>query len=343
MAKRPVPQASAETPVLLYQTEGGVLRLDVLTDGETVWLSQEQMAALFERERSVVTKHIGNVFAEGELAEAGNVQTLHVAHSDKPVRLYSLDVIISVGYRVRSRRGTQFRIWATQRLREYLVKGFALDDHRLKEGNYLDRYFDELVERIRDIRSSERQFYRKVAEIYATSIDYDPAVEVTQQFYATVQNKFHFAITGKTAAELIKARADAVRPNMGLTNWSGERILARDVTVAKNYLDEDEMRALNNIVEQYLAFAEAQALRRKAMRMADWIDKLHGFLSLNEREILRGAGRVSKELANDHAMAQYGAFRQTRVVQAGETDFDESLTQIAQTTLAAPKPRRKKE
>ena len=343
MAKKPAPQASTETPVLLYQTEGGVLRLDVLTDGETVWLSQEQMAALFERERSVVTKHIGNVFAEGELPEAGNVQTLHVAHSDKPVRLYSLDVIISVGYRVRSRRGTQFRIWATQRLREYLVKGFALDDHRLKEGNYLDRYFDELVERIRDIRSSERQFYRKVAEIYATSIDYDAAVEVTQQFYATVQNKFHFAITGKTAAELIKARADAVRPNMGLTNWSGERILARDVIVAKNYLDEDELRALNNIVEQYLAFAEAQALRRKAMRMADWIDKLHGFLSLNERKILRGAGRVSKELANDHAIAQYGAFRQTRVAQAGETDFDASLKQIAQTTRTAPKPRRKKE
>lgn len=295
MAKRPVPQTSAETPVLLFETEGGALRLDVLTDGETVWLSQEQMAALFERERSVITEHIGNVFAEGELAETGNVQALHVAHSDEPVRLYSLDVIISVGYRVRSRRGTQFRIWATQRLREYLVKGFALDDHRLKEGNCLDRYFDELVGRIHDIRSSERQFYRKVAEIYATSIDYDPAVEVTQQFYATVQNKFQFAITGKTAAELIKARADAVRPNMGLTNWSGERILARDVTVTKNYLDEHELRALNNIVEQYLAFAEAQALRRKAMRMADWIDKLHGFLSSNEREILRGAQAAAQE------------------------------------------------
>lgn len=295
MAKRPVPQTSAETPVLLYETEGGALRLDVLTDGETVWLSQEQMAALFERERSVITEHIGNVFAEGELAETGNVQALHVAHSDEPVRLYSLDVIISVGYRVRSRRGTQFRIWATQRLREYLVRGFALDDHRLKEGNCLDRYFDELVGRIHDIRSSERQFYRKVAEIYATSIDYDPAVEVTQQFYATVQNKFQFAITGKTAAELIKARADAVRPNMGLTNWSGERILARDVTVTKNYLDEHELRALNNIVEQYLAFAEAQALRRKAMRMADWIDKLHGFLSSNEREILRGAQAAAQE------------------------------------------------
>ena len=295
MAKRPVPQTSAETPVLLYETEGGALRLDVLTDGETVWLSQEQMAALFERERSIITEHIGNVFAEGELAETGNVQALHVAHSDEPVRLYSLDVIISVGYRVRSRRGTQFRIWATQRLREYLVRGFALDDHRLKEGNCLDRYFDELVGRIHDIRSSERQFYRKVAEIYATSIDYDPAVEVTQQFYATVQNKFQFAITGKTAAELIKARADAVRPNMGLTNWSGERILARDVTVTKNYLDEHELRALNNIVEQYLAFAEAQALRRKAMRMADWIDKLHGFLSSNEREILRGAQAAAQE------------------------------------------------
>ena len=343
MAKKPAPQASTETPVLLYQTEGGVLRLDVLTDGETVWLSQEQMAALFERERSAVTKHIGNVFAEGELPEAGNVQTLHVAHSDKPVRLYSLDVIISVGYRVRSQRGTQFRIWATQRLREYLVKGFTLDDQRLKEGNYLDRYFDELVERIRDIRSSERQFYRKVAEIYATSIDYNPSVEITQQFYATVQNKFHYAITGKTAAELIKARADAKQPNMGLTNWPGERILARDVTVAKNYLAEDELRALNNIVEQYLAFAEAQALRRKPMRMADWIEKLHGFLTLNEREILQGAGRVSKELADDHAMGEYSAFRQHRVTQERETDFDQSLRQLEQKTSAAPKPRRRKD
>ena len=343
MVKKSAPRASAETPVLLYQTEGGALRLDVLTDGDTVWLSQEQMAALFERERSVVTKHIGNVFAEGELPEESNVQDLHIAHSDKPVRLYSLDVIISVGYRVRSRRGTQFRIWATQRLREYLVKGFALDDQRLKEGNALDRYFDELVERIRDIRSSERHFYRKVAEIYATSIDYDPAVELTQQFYATVQNKFHFAITGKTAAELIKARADAARPNMGLTNWSGERILARDVTVAKNYLAEDELRALNNIVEQYLAFAEAQALRRRAMRMADWTLKLHGFLSLNEREILQGAGRVSKELADDHDMAQYGAYRKARIELAGESDFDQSLKQIEQTARTAPKPRRRKE
>ncbi len=343
MAKKPAPRVSAESPVLLYQTEGGTLRLDVLSDGETVWLSQEQMAALFERERSVITKHIGNVFTEGELPQESNVQDLHIAHSDRPVRLYSLDVIISVGYRVRSRRGTQFRIWATQRLREYLVKGFALDDQRLKEGSVLDRYFDELVERIRDIRSSERQFYRKVAEIYATSIDYDPAVELTQVFYATVQNKFHFAITGKTAAELIKARAHAGKPNMGLTNWSGERILARDVTVAKNYLAEDELRALNNIVEQYLAFAEAQALRRRPMHMADWIEKLHGFLSLNERDILQGAGHVSKELADEHALSQYSAFRQDRMALAGESDFDLSLKQIALQAGKAPKPRRKKD
>ena len=343
MAKKPAPRASADSPVLLYQTEGGTLRLDVLTDGDTVWLSQEQMAALFERERSVITKHIGNVFAEGELPQKSNVQILHIAHSDKPVRLYSLDVIISVGYRARSRRGTQFRIWATQRLREYLLKGFALDDQRLKEGSVLDRYFDELVERVRDIRSSERQFYRKVAEIYATSIDYDPSVELTKAFYATVQNKFHFAITGKTAAELIKARANAAQPNMGLTNWSGERILARDVTVAKNYLAEDELRALNNIVEQYLTFAEAQALRRKAMHMADWVEKLHGFLTLNEREILQGAGRVSKELADEHAIGQYGAFRQARLAHAGESDFDQSLKRIVQKTSAAAKPRRKKD
>lgn len=222
------------------------------------------MAELFERERSVITKHIGNVFAEGELPEESNVQILHIANSDKPVNLYNLDVIISVGYRVKSRRGTQFRIWATQLLREYLIKGFALDEKRLKESSYLDRYFDELVERIRDIRTSERQFYRKVADIYATSIDYDPSSDQTSTFYATVQNKFHYAITGHTAAEIIARRADSARPHMGLTNWPGERILARDVTVAKNYLSEHELKQLNNTVEQYLIFAEGQAQRRMA-------------------------------------------------------------------------------
>ena len=196
MAKKSVPRANADSPVLLYQTEGGALRLDVLTDGDTVWLSQEQMAALFERERSVVTKHIGKVFTEGELPEESNVQILHFAHSDKPVRLYSLDVIISVGYRVRSRRGTQFRIWATQRLREYIVKGFVLDDERLKNPDQPFDYFEELTRRIQDIRTSERRFYQKITDIYATSIDYDPAEEASQMFFATVQNRIQWAAHG---------------------------------------------------------------------------------------------------------------------------------------------------
>ena len=242
---------------------------------------------------------------------------------------YSLDMIISVGYRVNSKRGTQFRIWATQRLREYLIKGFALDDKRLKEQSYLDRYFDELVERIRDIRTSERQFYRKVADIYATSIDYDAANDHTHRFYATVQNKFHFAITGHTAAELIAGRASADKPNMGLSNWPGERILSRDVTVAKNYLNEDELKQLNNIVEQYLAFAEAQAQRRKAMRMTDWIEKLHGFLTLNEREILQGAGHLTKEEAEGHALRELDKFREAHKLAPDYlSDFDKAVKRI---------------
>lgn len=316
-------------PVLLYRTEDGLLRMDVRTDGETVWLSQEQMASLFDRERSVITKHIGNVFEEGELLQGSNVQDLHIAHSTKPIRLYSLNVIISVGYRVKSLRGTQFRIWATQRLQEHLIKGFTLDDRRFKEQSALDRYFDELVERIRDIRTSERQFYRKVTDIYATSTDYEPDAEATRKFYATVQNKFHFAITGHTAAELIGGRARAEQPNMGLTNWPGERILPRDVTIAKNYLNEDELKQLNNIVEQYLAFAESQALRKKPMAMKDWIEKLHGFLTLNEREVLEGLGHLSKEEADDHALLEYTKYREAnRIGPDHESDFDKAVKQL---------------
>jgi len=328
MSKRPKNNEAAEE-VLIYRTEDGQVRMDVRSDGETVWLSQEQMAVLFDRERSVITKHIGNVFDEGELLKESNVQELHIAHSTKPIKLYSLDVIISVGYRVKSVRGTQFRIWATQRLREHLIKGFTLDDRRFKEQSALDRYFDELVERIRDIRTSERQFYRKVTDIYATSTDYDPDAEATRKFYATVQNKFHFAITGYTAAELIGGRASAAKLNMGLTNWPGERILPRDVTVAKNYLNEDELKQLNNIVEQYLAFAESQALRRKPMSMMDWIDKLHGFLTLNEREVLEGVGHLSKEEADDHALREYARFREAnRIGPDNESDFDKAVKRL---------------
>lgn len=329
MSKRSKKNEPPQDPVLLYRTEDGLVRVDVRTDGETVWLSQEQLSELFDRERSVISKHIANVFKEGEVPEESNVQNLHIAHSTKPIKLYSLNVIISVGYRVKSKRGTQFRIWANQQLREYLVKGFVLDDKRMKEQSYLDRYFDELVERIRDIRTSERQFYRKVADIYATSIDYDAVKDHTHRFYAMVQNKFHFAITGHTAAELIQGRADAAKPNMGLTSWPGERILSRDVTVAKNYLQEDELKQLNNIVEQYLAFAEAQAERRKAMKMTDWIEKLHGFLTLNEREILINAGHLTKEEADDHAHRELEKFREAQRPGLDHlSDFDKAVKRI---------------
>ena len=313
-------------PVLVYQTEDGLIRVDVRVDGETVWLSQEQMAFLFDSSKQNVGQHIRNIFKEGELQGDSVVKKFFTTAADGKkyqTNHYNLDVIISVGYRVKSLRGTQFRIWATQRLHEYLVKGFALDDKRLKEASYLDRYFDELTERIRDIRTSERQFYRKVADIYATSIDYDAKNDLTQTFYATVQNKFHYAITGHTAAELIASRANVSWPNMGLTNWPGERILARDVTIAKNYLNADELRTLNNVVEQYLVFAEGQAQSRKAMRMIDWIEKLHGFLTLNDKNILQGAGKLSKEMADQIATLEYEKYRTARrLADEVRSDFD---------------------
>ncbi len=311
-----------ETQVLLYQTDDGTTRVEVRMAGETVWLNQNQMADLFLTTKQNVGQHIRNVFAEGELAPESVVKDFFTTAADgKQYRTkhYNLDVIISVGYRVKSQRGTQFRIWATQQLRSYLVKGFAMDDRRLKEGGSTDRYFDELLERIRDIRTSERMFYRKVADIYATSIDYDPASDMSREFYATVQNKFHFAITGQTAAELIAQRVDADKPNMGLTNWPGSRIIRKDVTVAKNYLSEDELSLLNLIVDQYLSFAEVQARQKKVMSMMTWIDKLHAFLTLNEKEILQGAGKVSKQLADDLALREYDKFQEQRRL-AGEVD-----------------------
>lgn len=332
--------------ILLYQTDDGTTRVEVRMAGETVWLNQTQMADLFRTTKQNVGQHIRNVFAEGELAPESVVKDFFTTAADgKQYRTkhYNLDVIISVGYRVKSLRGTQFRIWATQQLRSYLVKGFALDDRRLKEGGSTDRYFDELLERIRDIRTSERMFYRKVADIYATSIDYDPASDMTREFYATVQNKFHFAITGQTAAELISKRADAGKPNMGLTNWPGNRIIRKDVTVAKNYLSQDELGLLNLIVDQYLSFAEAQARQKKVMTMTAWIDKLHAFLELNEKEILQGAGRVSKQLADELALREYDKFQELRKL-AGDVDasLDRALGTVENEVKKIAKPSRGK-
>jgi len=302
----------APAEFLLYQTEDGQSRIEVRMTGETVWLSLLQMSELFGRDKSVISRHIKNLFEERELlpgAVVANFATTAADGKAYQVDHYNLDVIISVGYRVKSQRGTQFRIWATQRLREYLIKGFAMDDERLKAAGG-GRYFDELLARIRDIRSSEKVFWRKVLEIYATSIDYDPSADTSQQFFATVQNKMHWAAHGHTAAEVIARRADAGRPHMGLTSWQGPRPRKTDAEIAKNYLAADELDTLNRIVTLYLDFAELQALNRKSMNMADWIQKLDDFLRISERDILTHAGKVSNDAALKKAHLEYEKYRQ---------------------------------
>jgi hypothetical protein len=283
----------------------------VKLENETVWLTQGQMAELFQTTKQNVSLHIQNVFMEKELREDSVVKESLTTASDGrnyQTKFYNLDVIISVGYRVKSLRGTQFRIWATQRLREFIVKGFTLDDQRLKEGG--GAYFDELLARIREIRAAERNFYQKIKDIYATSADYDEAAEITQDFFAMAQNKLHWAIHGHTAAEVIAARANADRPNMGLTAWSGSKVRKHDVHVAKNYLNEEEMGLLNLIVTQYLDFAEFQARTRKVMYMRDWARKLDDFLRVNDREILQGFGKVSAQLAKEKADQEFEKFQE---------------------------------
>jgi len=282
--------------------------------------------------KSVISRHIRNVFEEGELQEKSVVANFATTAADGKtyqVEHYNLDVIISVGYRVKSQRGTQFRIWATQRLREYLVKGFTMDDERLKRrggGNY----FEELLARIRDIRSSEKVFWRKALEIYATSIDYDPNVEMTQQFFQTVQNKMHWAAHGKTAAEIVVQRADASKANMGLTSWLGNQPRKADVSIAKNYLNQEELEALNRIVTAYLEFAELQAMNRKVMHMGDWIAKLDDFLRLSERNILTHAGKVSHQIALTKAEAEFEKFRALEIAKPSliEKDFEEAVKKL---------------
>ncbi|HRN40577.1 MAG TPA: virulence RhuM family protein [Vicingus sp.] len=295
--------------LIIYQTEDGQTKIQTRLENETVWLNQEQMAERFQRDRTVITKHIGNIFKEGELEEGSNVQNLHISNSDKPVKFYSLDVIISVGYRVKSHRGTQFRIWATQRLREYIVKGFAMNDELLKEAGG-GNYFDELLARIRDIRSSEKVFWRKVLDIYATSIDYDSKAEVSLVFFKTVQNKMHWAAHGQTAAETIYKRIDATKPNLGLTNFKGEQPTKKEIEVAKNYLNEKELDVLNRMVTAYLELAELQALNRKPMYMKDWINRLDDFLTMTGSEILTNAGSISHQKALEKAHTEYEKYRE---------------------------------
>lgn len=328
---------------LFYSGHDGSIRVEVIVGDETVWLSQKGMAELFNVEVPAISKHVKNIYSEGELDDVSTVSKMETVQREgnrdvsRTIDFYNLDVIIAVGYRVNSYNATQFRIWATKILKEYLVKGFALDDERLKQGKNLfgKDYFNELLERIREIRASERRFYEKITDLYAqASIDYDPNSPITKQFYAHVQNKLEYAITHKTAAELIRTRADAFKPHMGLKTWKnsklGGKILKSDVTIAKNYLDESEIGQLNKLVTFYLDFAELQAERQKAMRMSDWAERLDGFLKFNEYDVLQDFGKVRKDVANAFAEGQYLIFRpiQDREYQS---DFDKTYKGIKET------------
>lgn len=319
-----------QSEIILYTSPDGKVKVNVLFGKETVWLSQDQIAKLFQTDRTSITKHIKNIYRTKELDQnttrakfaqhLPDGRTYQVAH-------YNLDLIISVGYRVSSIRGTQFRIWATQRLREYIIKGFTLDDERLKQGGGRARYFEELLQRVRDIRSSERNFYQKVTDIYATSIDYRKDTELTQEFFATVQNKMHYAVHGHTAAEIIATRANSYKPLMGLTSFKGSYITENDITIAKNYLSEKELKQLNLIVSFYLDFAELQASNQKAMRMKDWISKLDEFLKLSEKGILDNAGKVSAKEAREKAESEFKKYKKMED-RTLESDFDREVKKL---------------
>lgn len=324
--------------MLIYQSEDGQIRLEVQLEAESVWLTQKQMAELFQTTVPNISLHLKNIFEEEELDAQATIKDFLIVQNEggrqvkRTRKFYNLDAIISVGYRIKSHVATRFRIWATQRLKEYIIKGFVLDDERLKNPDQPFDYFDELLRRIQDIRTSEKRFYRKITDIYATSIDYDPTLDISINFFKTVQNKMHWAITGQTAAEIIHRRANHTRPNMGLTNWRGPKVRKQDVVIAKNYLDEAELSALNNLVEQYLVFAEGQAMRRIPMYMKDWITKLDGFLSLNDRNILEHAGKISHQMAKEMAESEYDRFHWNRLQiearQVDEEDFELLTKQI---------------
>lgn len=313
---------------LIFTSQAKEEGIEVRYEDETIWLSQKLMTELFSVDRSVITKHIQNIFQEGELEEKSNVQKMHIANSDKPVNFYNLDVIISVGYRVNSLRATQFRQWATQVLKEFAIKGYVLDKKRLENGSYLgEDYFEKLLEDIREIRLSERKFYQKITDIYATSVDYNKDAPTTKDFFAKVQNKLHYAIHGHTAAELIVQRANSDKPFMGLSSWENSpkgKILKTDVSIAKNYLTKEEIDSLGRIVNAYLELAEDKAKRRIPMTMEDWAKRLDKFLEFDDREVLQDAGRVSAEIARDHAFSE---FEKYRVVQDAIfiSDFDEEV------------------
>lgn len=316
--------------VIIYQNKEGNIKIDVHLQDETAWINRQQMAALFDRDVKTIGKHINNVFDEGELDENSVVAKFATTANDGKtyqVEYYNLDVIISVGYRVKSVQGTQFRIWATKRIHEYIVKGFTMDDDRLKQEGARSRYFEELLQRIRDIRSSERNFYQKITDIYTTSIDYKNNAEITKQFFATVQNKMHYAIHGQTAAELIHNRADAGKPFLGLTNFKGSYITQRDIGIAKNYLTEDELKQLNLVVSMYLDFSELQATNGRLMKMQDWINKLDDFLRISEKKLLNNVGTISHQEALEKARAEYEQYRKTEDKKY-ISDFDREMKKL---------------
>jgi len=321
----------SDNQIIIFKTEDEKISVDVRFDTETVWLTLDQMAALFERDKSTISRHIKNVFDEGELDESATVakfatvQIEGTRQVERQVEHYNLDVIISVGYRVKSLRGTQFRQWATKRLNEYIRKGFTLDDERLKNGG--GRYFRELLQRIRDIRSSERNLYQQVTDIYATAIDYDPKANVTREFFATVQNKMHYAAHKHTAAEVIHERVNNQKPMVGMTNFKGDYVTKEDVRIAKNYLSEKELQVLNLLVSQFLDYAELQALEEHAMTMTDWIAELDRQLTANRRELLAGKGSVSHKQAVEKAEREFEIYR-VREMKQLESDFDRAVKQL---------------
>ena len=313
--------------IVIYQSEEGRVSVDVLFQDETVWLPIEQMSILFGKSRSTINEHILNIYKEGELSEADTVRKIGISDfSTKPTNFYNLDVVISVGYRVHSVQGTRFRQWATQRIHEYIIKGYTLDDERLK-GNG-GRYFRELLQRIRDIRSSERNLYQQVTDIYATAVDYDPKAEITRQFFATVQNKMHYAAHQHTAAEVVYDRVDNEKPMLGMTNFKGNYITKDDVIIAKNYLNEKELTVLNLLVSQFFDYAELQAMEQHPMTMQEWIDELDRVLNNNRRPLLEGSGSISHQQAQEKAEHEYTIYRQREMNQL-ESDYDRAIRQLS--------------
>ena len=340
-----------KSQLIIYQTEDGKTKLEVRLEHESIWLTQAAMAELFLTTPQNITLHLKDIYNTGELAlEATCKENLQVQEEggrrvSRTRKFYNLPVIIAVGYRVNSVRGTQFRQWATERLNEYLVKGFAMDDERLKQGaNIGSDYFDEVLERIRDIRASEKRFYQKIRDIYKLAVDYNPKAEETLEFFRIVQNKLHFAVSGKTAAELISERVDASKPNMGLTSWKGTKARPSDVTIAKNYLNAKEIDQLNRIVTMYLDYAEDQARRHRQIFMRDWRKKLDAFLKFNERDILKDAGKIAKEVADKLAIEQYERFNAHRLKQEANAEMladDAEFKQIEEKIKRLPKKRKK--